>query len=150
MRKEDKATVIEQITATLKEYSHIYLTETTTLNAEKTSNLRRECFKNDIKLLVVKNSLLKKAMESLDADYTALFVLFVLILFDKFLSAGERNLIYIFFDLVLGHTDTVINYGDGSVFLVKFHLDFVFIVNVRLAERSQLFELHNCVLCVGY
>ena len=73
MRKEDKATVIEQITATLKEYSHIYLTETTTLNAEKTSNLRRECFKNDIKLLVVKNSLLKKAMESLDADYTALF-----------------------------------------------------------------------------
>ena len=44
MRKEDKATVIEQITATLKEYSHIYLTETTTLNAEKTSNLRRECF----------------------------------------------------------------------------------------------------------
>ena len=39
MRKEDKATVIEQITATLKEYSHIYLTETTTLNAEKTSNV---------------------------------------------------------------------------------------------------------------
>lgn len=55
MRKEDKATVIEQITATLKEYSHIYLTETTTLNAEKTSNLRRECFKNDIKLLVVRD-----------------------------------------------------------------------------------------------
>ena len=69
MRKEDKATVIEQITATLKEYSHIYLTETTTLNAEKTSNLRRECFKNDIKLLVVKNSLLKKAMESLEESF---------------------------------------------------------------------------------
>ena len=66
MRKEDKATVIEQITATLKEYSHIYLTETTTLNAEKTSNLRRECFKNDIKPLVVKNSLLKKAMEIME------------------------------------------------------------------------------------
>ena len=73
MRKEDKATVIEQITATLKEYSHIYLTETSSLNAAKTSNLRRECFKNDIKLLVVKNTLLKKAMESLDTDYSSLF-----------------------------------------------------------------------------
>ena len=73
MRKEDKATVIEQVTATLKEYSHIYLTETSSLNAAKTSNLRRECFKNDIKLLVVKNTLLKKAMESLDTDYSSLF-----------------------------------------------------------------------------
>lgn len=73
MRKEDKATVIEQITATLKEYTHVYLTETTALNAEKTSNLRRECYKNDIKLLVVKNTLLKKAMESLDTDYSSLF-----------------------------------------------------------------------------
>lgn len=73
MRKEDKGPVIEQITATLKEYSHIYLTETTTLNAEKTSNLRRECFKNDIKLLVVKNTLLKKALENLDADYSSLY-----------------------------------------------------------------------------
>ncbi len=73
MRKEDKGTVIEQITATLKEYSHIYLAETTTLNAEKTSNLRRECFKNDIKLLVVKNTLLKKALENLEGDYSSLY-----------------------------------------------------------------------------
>ena len=56
MKKEDKSTVIEQIAATLKEYSHFYLTETSALNAEKTSALRRECFKNDIKMLVVKNA----------------------------------------------------------------------------------------------
>ena len=73
MRKEDKSTVIEQIASTLKEYSHFYLTETAALNAEKTSALRRECFKQDIKLLVVKNALLHKAMESLDTDYEPLY-----------------------------------------------------------------------------
>ena len=73
MRKEDKRTVIEQIASTLKEYSHFYLAETAALNAEKTSALRRECFKQDIKLLVVKNALLHKAMESLDTDYTPLY-----------------------------------------------------------------------------
>lgn len=73
MRKEDKSTVIEQIASTLKEYSHFYLAEAAALNAEKTSALRRECFKQDIKLLVVKNALLHKAMESLDTDYTPLY-----------------------------------------------------------------------------
>lgn len=73
MRKEDKSIVIEQIASTLKEYSHFYLAETAALNAEKTSALRRECFKQDIKLLVVKNALLHKAMESLDTDYTPLY-----------------------------------------------------------------------------
>ena len=73
MKKEDKSTVIEQIAATLKEYSHFYLTETSALNAEKTSALRRECFKNDIKMLVVKNALLHKAMESLETDYSPLY-----------------------------------------------------------------------------
>ena len=73
MKKEDKSTVIEQIASTLKEYSHFYLAETAALNAEKTSALRRECFKQDIKLLVVKNALLHKAMESLDTDYTPLY-----------------------------------------------------------------------------
>ena len=72
MRKEDKSIVIEQIAATLKEYSCFYLTETTSLNAEKTSELRRACFKEGIKMMVVKNKLLKKALESLEGDYTAL------------------------------------------------------------------------------
>ena len=45
MRKEDKGTIIAQIAETVKEYSCFYLAETATLNAEKTSNLRRACFK---------------------------------------------------------------------------------------------------------
>jgi Ribosomal protein L10 len=73
MRKEDKVTTIEQIAGTIKEYGCFYLTSTTALNADKTSQLRRECFKNDIKLLVVKNTLLKKALESLEGDYSPLY-----------------------------------------------------------------------------
>ena len=73
MRKEDKSTVIEQIAATLGEYSHFYLTEAAALDAEKTSALRRACFKQEIKLVVVKNALLHKAMESLDTDYSPLY-----------------------------------------------------------------------------
>ena len=56
----------------MKQYSCFYLVETTGLNAEKTSDLRRACNKADIKLMVVKNKLLHKAFESLDADYPAL------------------------------------------------------------------------------
>ena len=53
MRKEDKGTIIAQIAETVKEYSCFYLAETATLNAEKTSNLRRACFKEGIKMMVV-------------------------------------------------------------------------------------------------
>ena len=53
MRKEDKSTIIEQIAATVKEYGHFYLVDTTAMNAATTSMLRRECFKADIKLMVV-------------------------------------------------------------------------------------------------
>ncbi|MDD2798412.1 MAG: 50S ribosomal protein L10 [Bacteroidales bacterium] len=73
MRKEDKHTNIEQIVETIKEYGHFYLTNTASLNAAKTSDLRRECNKQGIKLLVVKNTLLQKALESLDTDYSPLY-----------------------------------------------------------------------------
>ena len=73
MRKEDKLTIIDQIAATLKEYSCVYLAETHGLDAEKTSALRRECFKQGVKLVAVKNTLLKKAMEQSDVDYSGLY-----------------------------------------------------------------------------
>ncbi|MDO5394897.1 MAG: 50S ribosomal protein L10 [Bacteroidales bacterium] len=73
MKKEDKALVIENIANTLKEYNGFYLVETAGLDAEKTSALRRACFGADIKLLVVKNTLLHKALESLDGDFTELY-----------------------------------------------------------------------------
>lgn len=73
MKKEDKSLIIDQIANTLKEYSCFYLVETAGLNAEKTSELRRACFKGDVKLMVVKNTLLKKALESLEGDYAELY-----------------------------------------------------------------------------
>lgn len=72
MRKEDKSVIIETIAATVKEYENFYLTNIESLDADKTSQLRRECSKQDIKLLVVKNTLLQKALESLDADFSEL------------------------------------------------------------------------------
>ncbi|MCF0213911.1 MAG: 50S ribosomal protein L10 [Muribaculaceae bacterium] len=73
MKKEDKTLAIEKIAATLKEYSCFYLVESASLDAEMTSALRRACFKNDIKLMVVKNTLLQKALETLDGDYSEIY-----------------------------------------------------------------------------
>ena len=72
MRKEDKGVIIEQLTATLKEFPNFYLTDIEAIDAEKTSKLRRECFKNEVKLVVVKNSLLKKALENIEGDFSPL------------------------------------------------------------------------------
>ena len=68
MKKEDKNVIIEQLQETLGQYAHVYLTNIEGLNAEQTSDLRRQCFKNDIKLIVAKNTLLKKAMEQKGID----------------------------------------------------------------------------------
>ena len=73
MKKEEKGLIISKIADTIKEYSCFYLVETAGLDAEKTSALRRECFKNDIKLMVVKNTLLHKALETLDGNYEELY-----------------------------------------------------------------------------
>ena len=73
MKKEDKSLVISNIVDTLKEYSCFYVTETAGLNAEKNAALRKACFKADVKLLVVKNTLLKQALEQLDGDYSELY-----------------------------------------------------------------------------
>jgi large subunit ribosomal protein L10 len=72
MRKEDKSQIIESLSATIKEYPHFYLTDIEALDAEKTGTLRRECFKSGIKLVVVKNKLLKKALENTEVDFAPL------------------------------------------------------------------------------
>ena len=69
MTREEKSKVIERLTAELAENTNIYMTDVSGLNASETSKLRRACFKANIKLSVVKNSLLSKAMESSDKDF---------------------------------------------------------------------------------
>lgn len=68
MKKEDKNAIIEQLKGQLSEYANFYLTDIEGLNAEKTSELRRACFKSQIKLVVVKNTLLHKALEGQNVD----------------------------------------------------------------------------------
>ncbi len=69
MTREEKSQVIEDLTGRLTENNVIYLADISGLNASDTSNLRRACFKANVKLAVVKNSLLAKAMESSDKDF---------------------------------------------------------------------------------
>ncbi|PKP32272.1 MAG: 50S ribosomal protein L10 [Bacteroidetes bacterium HGW-Bacteroidetes-16] len=74
MRKEEKKVLIESLTQQLKENNNFYLTDISTLNAEATSKLRRLSFKSNIKITVVKNTLLKKAMENVEKDFSGLYV----------------------------------------------------------------------------
>lgn len=69
MTREEKLTVIEDLTAQLGDNGIIYLADISGLNAQATSNLRRACYKANIKLAVVKNTLLEKAMVASDKDF---------------------------------------------------------------------------------
>ncbi|HKK63255.1 MAG TPA: 50S ribosomal protein L10 [Bacteroidales bacterium] len=69
MRREEKNVIIDGLVSDLNEAKHFYLADTSELNAEDTSNLRRKCFESQIRLMVVKNTLLKKAMEKSDGDF---------------------------------------------------------------------------------
>lgn len=73
MTREEKNKEIESITEVLQSSDTVYLTDIAGLNAEQTTALRRLCFKSGIKMNVVKNTLLKKAMERSDKDFEELF-----------------------------------------------------------------------------
>ncbi len=69
MTREEKSLVIEDLTAQLAENNTIYLADISGLDAGVTSNLRRACFKSNVSIAVVKNTLLAKAMEKSDKDF---------------------------------------------------------------------------------
>ncbi len=69
MTREQKSQVIDDLTSQLAENSTIYLADISGLDALSTSNLRRACFKANVRLAVVKNTLLSKAMEKSDKDF---------------------------------------------------------------------------------
>ena len=69
MTREEKSIAIENLTATLASANVLYVADISGLNAETTSNLRRACYKAGMKLEVVKNTLLAKAMETSDRNY---------------------------------------------------------------------------------
>ncbi|WP_289053905.1 50S ribosomal protein L10 [Carboxylicivirga marina] len=73
MRKEDKNILVDELLVNLNEYSHFYVTEAGGLNAELSSNLRRECFGKEVKMIMVKNTIFKKALEQLEGKYEEIY-----------------------------------------------------------------------------
>jgi large subunit ribosomal protein L10 len=73
MRREEKDQLIDELKEKLADNSTIYLADISELNSVDTSDLRRLCFKKDIKLMVVKNTLLKKAMDKSDREFDPLY-----------------------------------------------------------------------------
>jgi large subunit ribosomal protein L10 len=69
MTKEEKINMINIIKSELDNSANIYVTDCSGLNADSTSKLRRACFKSNVKLSVVKNTLLLKAMEEVEKDF---------------------------------------------------------------------------------
>jgi large subunit ribosomal protein L10 len=73
MKREEKSQVIDKLTEQINSYNHFYLADISNLNATQTSTLRRKCFEQDIKLVVVKNTLLKKALEKSNGSFDELY-----------------------------------------------------------------------------
>ena len=73
MKKEVKDTIIAELGEKIKEYGHFYLVDVTGLNAEQTSALRRKCFQKEVKMVVVKNTLLQKALDASEVDFEPLY-----------------------------------------------------------------------------
>ena len=73
MKRSDKLEVIEQLTNEINSYNHFYIADISGLNAEVTSNLRRLCNKREVKLVVVKNKLLRKALENSNKNTEELY-----------------------------------------------------------------------------
>lgn len=73
MRREEKNEIINSLAENLSQFSHFYLTDIAQLNATATSTLRRKCFEKEIKLIVVKNTLLRRALEQSGKNYEELF-----------------------------------------------------------------------------
>lgn len=73
MRKEEKNQLIDSLKKQLTNNEYFYITDISGLNSEVTTALRRLCFKKEIQLTVVKNTLLKKAMEKIEKDFEPLY-----------------------------------------------------------------------------
>ncbi len=70
MTREEKNQIIDELVATLSQFPSFYITDIDTLNSEKTSKLRRMCYNQQVQLKVAKNSLIKKALERIEGDYS--------------------------------------------------------------------------------
>jgi large subunit ribosomal protein L10 len=73
MRREEKNSIIDGLREQINNASHFYLADISNLNAADTSSLRRKCFEQEIELVVVKNTLLRKALEQSEGKFEELY-----------------------------------------------------------------------------
>jgi large subunit ribosomal protein L10 len=73
MKKEDKNKIIDELAERFQQFTHFYFADISDLNAADTSVLRRKCFDKEIELVVVKNTLLRKALERFDGKFEDLY-----------------------------------------------------------------------------
>lgn len=72
MRKEEKQEIVTSLVSLMKDYGSFYIADTSELTVGKINAIRRKCFESEIKMQVVKNTLIKKAVDSLDGDFSSL------------------------------------------------------------------------------
>lgn len=73
MKIEQKSQIIDQITKDLADYSNVYVTDISGFSVETVNQLRRICFRKEVKIKVVKNTLLKRAMDQAENDYSEIY-----------------------------------------------------------------------------
>ncbi|HTI60665.1 50S ribosomal protein L10 [Mucilaginibacter sp.] len=73
MNKEEKNDLVLALTEQIKEYGNFYITDTANLTVAKVNAIRRKCFESDITMQVAKNTLIKKAMEASEGDFSPIF-----------------------------------------------------------------------------
>jgi len=73
MNKEEKHDLVLALSEQMKEYGNFYITDTSNLTVAKINDIRRKCFESDVKIQVVKNSLIKKAMETAGGDFAGIY-----------------------------------------------------------------------------
>jgi len=73
MNKEEKHELVIALTEQMKEFGNFYITDTSNLTVAKINDIRRKCFESDITMKVAKNSLIQKAMEAADGDYSPIY-----------------------------------------------------------------------------
>jgi len=73
MKQEEKSIIIDAIAKDLAGYPHVYITDISGFTVETVNQLRRQCYRRNIKLKVVKNTLLKRAMDQSSVDYSEIY-----------------------------------------------------------------------------
>lgn len=73
MKREEKQVIIDNLTEQIKAHKHLYISDISELDAAATQELRKACYTAGIKLIQVKNTLLRVALDGLEADYNEIY-----------------------------------------------------------------------------